>query len=780
MNLSEWIHPSADRGARWRKDNLPGKGKIIAAAGLLIAVSLLLGALLSGYRHWSIPVYQPGDIARSDIVIPVDAVIEDEEATRARRAEAKARSFPVYRFNPSVQDDQISRLKEVFHRSRIVLGLEATRPATSGRKRLSFTALSLNERDQLRTAVQELNVTPPVDDLLAFLVREKFHSDLEERLAALLKDGFSTAIVPDDSLAAGKKTHIHRLNILTGKVETVPVTSLSTLAQARSRVRQRLLEDDPALWAAGQSHVLHLVESLITSNLAFDESATKARQEQDANDVDHVLRRLKKGKVVLRQGDEVGPDHLIQIEALHRLAPAGSSIKQTLGMAVLVAILLFIFVFFIRFVPVEQWGYLRLAGFLVLTLAANLLLLKVSWFVCEAVSQSFPFPPFNDRSQFFYLLPFAYGTMLITLLAEARCAWLFLIFFSILAGQFAGSDYSGFFYILMVNLTGILVMRKATQRIGIIGAGFKLGLASVVFFVILQMMKQTPPDLVSGGFGAALAFLSGLVNAVLLVFTIPLCERFFMVTTEIRLSELGNLNLPLIRELILKAPGTYSHSIAVGTLCEGAAEVIGLNPLFLRIASLYHDIGKTVRPEYFVENQQGGNPHDRIDTQESVRILRGHVQEGIVMARKAKLPPSLADLIPQHHGTKLMRFFYEKAKREAQETGRSVEEGDFRYSGLKPQTKAAAILLLADGIEAAARTLPDHSPEQRRTLIRKISVDAIQDGQFSECDITFLEMDRITDSFLETLGSQYHSRIVYPEDDSEPGSAMGKEPAPAA
>lgn len=765
MNLSKWIHPPADRGARWRKDNLPEKGKIMAVAGLLLVVSLLLGALLSGYRYWSLPLYRPGDIARAAIVIPVDALIEDEEATRLRREEAKANAFPVYRFDPAVQEGRIARLRTAFQQSRIVLGLEAAPAATARKRTLSFASLSPNLRSQLRAAIQALDVTPPVDDLLAFLVRENFNADLETRLVALIRSGYGAMIVPDDRFASGKITNINRLNIVTGKAETVPAGSLSTLAQARKRLGRQVLED-PRLPVAGRTQVARLLEGLVIPNLSFDEPGTKARQEQDASNVDHVLRQLKRGKVVLRQGDEVTADHLIQIEALRKLVPAGSSVKQALGMSLVIALLLFIFLFFIRFVPVEQWGYLRLAGFLVLALAINLLLLKGSWFVCESVSRSFPFPPFNDSSQFFYLLPFAWGAMLVTLLADARCAWLFLIFFGVLAGHFTGSDYTGFFYIVMTSLAGILVMRKVTQRIGIIGAGFKLGLASALLFAILQLMKQAPQDPMNGVFGAALAFLSGPVNVIFLVFTIPLCERLFMVTTEMRLSELGNLNLPLIRELILKAPGTYNHSIAVGTLCEGAAEAIGLNPLFLRIGALYHDIGKTARPGYFVENQQGGNPHDRMDPRESAEILRGHVHEGLSLARRAKLPPSLADLIPQHHGTKLMRYFYEKARKEAGQGGGDVPEEPFRYGGPKPQTKTAAILMLADGIEAAARTLEDHSPKRLRALIEKIAGEAARDRQFAECDITLLEMDRITESFLETLGSYYHGRIVYPEDSS--------------
>ncbi len=767
MNLSRWIQPPADRGARWRKDDLPGNGRIAAAAGLLLFVSLLLTALLSGYRYWSLPLYRVGDIARSDIVISRDALIEDEEATRLRRGEAAAKSLPVYRFNPSLQDDQVARLRGTFEQSRTLLGLDSRRPAeSSGRKRSpAFAALSPDLKAQLRTALRKLDVAPPLDGSLAFLVRDGYGSDLEDRLAALLKDGLSAMIVPDDSLAE-KKTGIHLLNILTGKTETVPVSSLATPARVRERIRLRLLEDS-RLSPADRSQAQRLLEGLVIPNLTFDEPATKVSQERDAENVDPVLRQLKRGKVVLRQGDEVGPDHLVQIQAMRKLAPAGSSIRQNLAKALLIAILLFIFTFFIRLVPVEQWGYLRLAGFMILTLAANLALLKVSWFVWESVSQSFPFPPFNDGAVYFFLLPFACGAMLVTLLADARCAWLFLIFFCILAGHFAGPDETGLFYIVTTNLAGILAMRKATQRIGIIGAGFKLGLASALLFLILQMMKPVPPEPMNGGTGALLAFLSGPVNAIFLVFTIPLCERLFLVTTEMRLSELGNLNLPLIRELILKAPGTYNHSIAVGTLCEGAAKSIGLNPLFLRTASLYHDIGKTVRPEYFVENQQRVNPHDRIDPLESADILKGHVREGLALAKRAKLPPSLADLIPQHHGTRVMRYFFEKARREAAEKGSDVREAPFRYDGPKPQTKAAAILMLADGIEAAARTLDDHSPDRLRALIGKIAADATREEQFSECDITSLEMSRVTESFLETLGRYYHDRIAYPRGEGD-------------
>ena len=762
MNLLKRIKPVTIPRAALGKDSPLSRLQMVVILVLLISLSIFLSVFLTRQNHFSVPTYQPGDIARADIIIPIDAVIEDEVATQAHRAEAKAKALPVYRFNPSLQDDQASRLKAAFVQSRTFLGLNSTgKESTGGPYRRSFRALPATVKAKLRLTMQNLDIKPPVDDLLVFLVREGFKSSLEDQIILLLKDIFSTTLIPTDTLFTKQKENILKVNIVTGKMETIPVNLLSTLAQVRNQVGKKISQNS-LLAVAGRPHIGRILESLIIPNLTFDESMTKSRQEEDAKNVDHVLRKLKKGKVVLRQGDEVEENHLIQIEAIRNHFPAGSSTMQAIGMAFLIGIFLTIFFFFVRFITLNQWSYFRLVGFLILTLTANLLLLKASWFVCESVSQSFLSSPFNDKTYFFYLLPFAFGSMLVTLLAGERCAQFFIIFFCVLAGQSIGTDSYGFFYILITNLTGIIFMRKATQRIGIIGAGFKLGLSAAVLFFILQAAGQAPLDLMSGSFGAALAFLSGLVNVIFLIFTLPLCERIFMVTTEIRLSELGNLNLNLIRELILKAPGTYNHSVAVGTLCEGASKAIGLNPLFLRTASIYHDIGKTVQPNYFVENQQEGNPHERIRSEESVRILEGHITSGILLAKKANLPSSIVDLIPQHHGTKLMQFFYEKAKIEGAESRREVQQDQFRYSGPKPQTKAAAILMLADGIEAAARTLNGHSQNKLLDLIRKIITDTTEDGQFSECDITLSEINCITYSFLETLSSYYHGRIAYP------------------
>ncbi|PKN75284.1 MAG: hypothetical protein CVU52_06150 [Deltaproteobacteria bacterium HGW-Deltaproteobacteria-10] len=760
MNLSRWITPIAGIiDLKKRKDRF-SKQEIYGLLGIIILLSFLFSLILSGYNLITIPEYRVGDIARTNVIVPADVLITDKEATRLRKAEAKAGILPVYRFDQSIIDERIFRLASAFSKSRILWNAAENKFSHQRKHKPKFQLLSSVDQTNLRAIWKAIDIATPTDDLLKFLVKERFNASLEGQLVTLLRHGFSVLIISDDRKIIRDKSDITMLDTVTGKEVIVPLARILTLKQAKDMVNKKL-SLDVSISASSKPKMSIILDSLLAPNLRFDLKMTQAKQTSAAENTDPVLRQLKKGKVILRQGDEVGHDQLTQIDAIRKFSAGRASIEQIVSTSIIIAFLLAIYAFFLRLLNVGQWHYFKLLLLSGLVLTFNLLLLKVFWFVCDSISRNFVLFPFSEKDYFFYSLPYAWGAMNITLLAGEQCAQIFLLFYVVLAGQIVGTDYYGLFYILIINLIGILVVRKATQRIGIIGSGFKLGLIAVFMFMVLQTAKQVPLDMLNIGLGAVLAFLSGLVNAAILTYSLPLCERLFKVTTEIRLSELGNLNNPLIRELILKAPGTYNHSIAVGTLAEGAAKAVGISPLFLRVASLYHDIGKTVQPEYFVENQQKINPHDHIAAKESVSILRCHVNEGIKLAREANLPPSIVDLIPQHHGTRLMQFFFEKARQNAGGST-EVKEDDFRYTGPKPQTKAAAILMLSDGIEAAARTLSEHSQDKLLDLIQKIIASAGEDGQFTECDISLADIDRITFSFLETLLSYYHSRIDYP------------------
>jgi hypothetical protein len=739
---------------------------------LLSLLSTFFSFLFSNYTRFSVPAYSVGDIARADVVVPIDLVIKDDEATEARKTTARASVSPVYRYDSSEAQQTISRLSKAFAQCRSILDA-AVPPRRSSRKGLTvgFDKLPVKTKAELVSEISKVAMAS--DPLLNLMVERRFSPDLEKLFEEGLSQGVSSFLVQDERRLVPEKASLQVINTITQKETTVPRDQVLTLQQAHKRITE-LINRSSQYPAKVNTPVEELLFSLLEPNLKFDLQMTEARQAEAASNVDPILRQLKKGKVILRQGDEVGPEHLSQIEVIRKSTPSTFSLKQFIGTTILIASFLVIFGYYLRPFSGGQWGYAKLLALCSLIVTTNLILLKTFWFISDSLSKNFVASPFNDNTYFYFALPFASGPMLVTLLAGEQTALLFLIFFSVLAGQAVPSDSYGFFYLLISSLVGILVVRTAVQRVAIVGSGFKLGLSSVGLFILVQLSKQASLDVSSLTFGAALAFLSGPINASLLVFALPLCERLFLVTTEIRLSELGNLNLPLIRELILKAPGTYSHSVAVGTLAEAAAKAVGLNPLFVRVACLYHDIGKSLRPEYFVENQAGGNPHDQISPEESARIVKEHVSEGIRIARAANLPPAIVDIIPQHHGTKSLTLFFEKAKKMAGSQSVKVRPEDFRYPGPKPQSKEAAIIMLADAVEAAARTLEDHSQERLLELTQRIVSSTAEDGQFSECEITLADLERITFSFVQTLSSFYHSRITYPGFDFNQRNTQGK------
>lgn len=730
---------------------------------LLVVLTAVLTFFCSSYRIFTLPEYGVGDIATSDILVPADVPMQDEEATRIRQEEARNAALPVYRHSVDQAQARIEGICRLFSTLRNQLKL--LNPNGSPGAGRSLDKLPPEIRANLGEQLSRLLPESNAESAARFLAGNGFSQPLQQALEQALRKAHSSLVIESARDLIREQGSIHVLSGAgPGERTTIPVDQVKTLEGMRQEV-------DTWLPALLRYHELplqptgRLVGDLLQPNLSYDVEATQATQREAVANVDPVFVVLKKGKVVVRQGDEIGSGQLRQIEAIGNLPRESSSPAQVVSLALLIGSLLAMFGYLLRNLWPTQWNFMRLAVLAGTVLVTQTIVLKVFGFVGEALSESLSLSfagfPDNDEAYFFFALPFALGAMLVTILVDDRAGLIFSLLSSILAVLTLGSDIHGFFYVLMSNLIGILTIRSAVQRVGFVGAGFKLGSAAIGLFVVLQYAKLAPFDLGTGLLGAALALLSGPINTGLLVFLLPLFERLFMVTTVMRLQELGNVNLPLIRELILKAPGTYNHSVAVGTLSEGAAEAIGLNPVFARVACFYHDIGKTIHPDYYVENQQGENIHDRISPEESARLVVRHVTMGIRMARAAKLPSSMIDIIPQHHGTKLLTYFHEKAKANAARPD-EVDEARFRYPGPKPQTKMAAIIMLADAVEAAARTLNDHSQEKLLELIQKIVASTTEDGQLSECDITLAEIDRIAFSFLETLSGVYHARITYP------------------
>jgi len=344
------------------------------------------------------------------------------------------------------------------------------------------------------------------------------------------------------------------------------------------------------------------------------------------------------------------------------------------------------------------------------------------------------------------------------------------------------ADNSLFFmsYAAIGGLVGAGSVRQVKNRMTLMWSGLFVGginALAICAFLLIQgdFLNFTTILYMFLGFGGGIA--SGLIVSAIL----PIFEAVFGYTTDIKLLELANLNHPALRELIMRAPGSYHHSMMVGSLCEAAAEAIGCNPLLARVGAYYHDIGKGKNPQYFAENQNlGQNPHDKLKPNMSALVIKAHVKDGVELARQHRLPEVIQDFIAQHHGTSLIAYFYHKAKQLEDPDIPEVDEKDYRYPGPKPQSRETAICLLADGVEAASRAMPDPTPARLKGLVQKMINKAFTDGQLDECELTLKDLNAIAEAFNRILAGIYHHRPEYPTDkkkEPEKKRETGKNPA---
>jgi len=368
-----------------------------------------------------------------------------------------------------------------------------------------------------------------------------------------------------------------------------------------------------------------------------------------------------------------------------------------------------------------------------------------------------------------YALPLATGSMLTALLIDIHTAIVFSVITALLAGIWLGNPFYSIFT-FVAGLTSAFGVIRCRKRSAIWRAGFFVGVvslltSSIILYTHGRFLTMDAPV------GMGLAFLNGLIVTTLVSAFLPLLEYIFKLTTDISLLELLDLNQPLMRNLLIEAPGTYHHSIIVGNLAESAAEAVGVNPLLARISAYYHDIGKLKMSDYFIENQTvPASRHDRLAPHMSSLILISHVKEGVELARQHKLPRTVIDIIQQHHGTSVITYFYQRAKAQSGYGAPPPSENDFRYPGPKPQTRVAALVLMADAVEAASRTLEEPTSTRISALVDRIINHFFLDGQLDDCELTLKDLKEIKDHFVYLLTGMFHKRVSYPGFEIKDGS----------
>ena len=434
------------------------------------------------------------------------------------------------------------------------------------------------------------------------------------------------------------------------------------------------------------------------------------------------------------------------------------SVSTISGLFLIMALLLLIlYKDFIRYKPEMKKDY-KLLALIGILLTGNIAIGRATFYVMEGFTQWSG----SDPSLLIYALPLATGAMLTALMIDIHTAIIFTVITSLVSGIWLDNPlYS--IYVFASGLTGAFGVIRCKRRSAIWRAGLYVSLVNVCTALMITLFRghilSIDPLIM---LGAALA--NGIVVAMLVSALLPPFEHLFSLTTDISLLELLDLNQPLMRELLVEAPGTYHHSIIVGNLAEAAAEAIGVDPLLARVSAYYHDIGKIKMPDYFVENQVTSiSMHDKLAPRMSSLILLSHVKEGVELAKAYKLPKPVIDIIQQHHGSSVQTFFFQKAREHNDnKLTPPVTEEDFRYPGPKPQTRVAALVLMADAVEASSRVLTDTSPARVSLLVDRIINHCFIDGQLDDCELTFKDIREIKSHFVYLLSSMYHKRINYP------------------
>ncbi|MGM0523062.1 MAG: HD family phosphohydrolase [Bacillota bacterium] len=709
---------------------------IIWVTLVFIGVGLFLLLVSNVYTE----TYEIERFSQAKETIRSPITIEDTKETERLQREAVQAVGDRYEVLHSITSEQLALIEDIFEAIDVVnepVIVENERPDDSN---MTDDPDNTDSPDEPRTETAEVERTLPEKlQLLKEMLGEDVYQSLSQSdwqilmtmsaaqksssytlLVSALNEAFNEGITRE--ALSNKKTRLTdrlRYSMLPEEI----VTTLSTLGQA-----------------------------LLVENSFFSIEKTMAAEEQALNTVEPQM--IRAGEVIVREGQTISND-IYETLSLVGLLDQGRNFYPLIGLGFFVVLLVSILGYGFYFdIDLTKDGGKHALALFILTLVPLIIMKFISLIEVEATS-------------LYLLMPIASISMLIRLLFKEKLAILYALFFSLSATVLFNQAIPGALnlqagvYILFSQLATIFVLRKVTERFTILKVVLVNSLVNslvVLSFLLIAYESYTWTFIMMQvGFGIIQAMISGIV----VVGTLPFFESILSILSDTKLIRLANPNHPLLKKILTEAPGTYHHSLMVANLSEAACEAIGANGLFARVASYFHDIGKTAHPHYFIENQMGiQNPHDFLSPIQSATIILSHTLDGARILKANKFPQEIIDVAKQHHGTSLVKYFYYQAKEELPD----VEENKFRYPGPKPQTKENAVISICDSVEAAVRSMKEPTKEKIDNLIQAIINDRMQDGQFDDCHLTFLDLRKISYTLSETLNGIYHSRIEYPDE----------------
>lgn len=659
--------------------------------------------------------------------------LEDAEKTKEEQLKAAADVEDVYVFNRETAQNRQSLVSSLFAyvgevNQEAIENDAKNKKATDDANKTTTKPMTINQKltslkAKLSKNVSE-NVTEGISDtMLSILLRMN-----SKDLAAVEKEVVS-------ALDVAMEESVRKDNLTEVKVGARDTIELSNLSPSYKGVAKAILS-----------------YAIVPNEVYSAEQTVDRRKEASAN---VIPVKILQGQVIVQEGQIIDREIYRQL-ALLNLLDQKMPIKQYAGFGLLLVSLALMLYFFTQ--RQKNLDYDKKNQTLLVFSSVYVIILAMLVIIryLEGV----------DISNISFLFPAAFGPMIIKILLNEKFAFMITIFTAIASFFVFQSDATTAVnvtvstYILLSGLASIVVLRDYSRRSAILQSGFIVGLANIAFVFLLMMISNAGLATFAFWVPVGYAFLGGIGSFVLGIGIVPVFETVFGMLTTSRLVELSNPNHPLLKKILMKSPGTYHHSLMVANLAESCADAIGANSLLVRVGCFYHDIGKTLRPPYFVENQLHGiNPHDRLTPEQSRDIIIAHTTDGAAILRDNRFPQPIIDIALQHHGTTLVRYFYHKAK----EQNPDVSELEFRYPGPKPQTREIAIINVADSVEAAVRSCNEPTKDKIRAIVNSIVDDRIKDKQFIESDITFQEIEVVRETLCATLNGIYHQRIQYPD-----------------
>ena len=725
---------------------------------IVTLLCLAMAIMLAPEIHFSAPKFSQGMIIRHDIKANREFLVEDLKPTEDKKKEAAENVKQVYDYDGKVAANIRTKSAKAFS-----YAAEEYKNLMKLKQPDAATANTGKSQKGKRSLEAILGVPLSAEEF--YVLRElKFSPEIQRNLFRSISPFYDNKFITNNPFSKSEKEKGITLRDLDTQNER-EIKDVSAILNIQE-IDPALLRRVNYVFRTGnqitKKVMFSLAKKLIEPNLTFNKEATEKKRLAVIEEAKPVLFKVQNNEMIVREGEKIGYLEVIKLDAFYK--STGDTKFSSFAVLVGIFFTAFFLAIVLYFWRTRNWikpSTRSNVDFLVIGIIAvlQILFIKIGIFISLAINRAFPS---ISADACYFAIPFALGAIIIAVLINRNVALILSVFTAFLIAFLFEEKITFPLYCFLGSVAASYRVVHSHQRSAFLRAGVFLGFINMATIVCINFL--------SGNFlndmliKLLMGFTGGILTGIMVAGITPVFESLFGFITDIRLLELANLNQPLFQKMVIEAPGTYHHSIIVASLVEAAGDVIGANSLLAKVSAYYHDIGKLTKPQYFIENQPNSeNLHDNLSPKMSSLVIISHVKDGCDLAAKVKLGPQITNIIREHHGTSIVSYFYDKAKKYKDESIRILSETDFRYPGPKPQTKEAGLVMLGDVIEASSRTLSNPTPARVRSLVRERIERIYMDGQLDECELTLRNLNTIAETFTKILTGIFHHRVDYPE-----------------